>query len=80
MHHFHGLVLDAYRALVQEQDGLSFHRWWDDLGRPYLDAATITRLIQGIDEVTSQTSDADLAARRDALVTAVVAATHARTP
>lgn len=56
----------------------SFNRWWDDLGRPHLDEATVTRLVEGMDEVTSTTTYAELAARRDALVAAVVAATHSR--
>lgn len=56
----------------------SFNRWWDDLGQPHLDEATVTRLVDGLGEVTSTTTHADLASRRDALVTAVVAATHSR--
>ena len=54
----------------------SFNHWWDDLGTPHLDRSTVARLVEGMGEVTSTTSYADLAARRDALLTAVVAATH----
>jgi carnitine 3-dehydrogenase len=57
----------------------SFNRWWDDLGQPHLDPATVARLVEGMDQVTSTTSHTALTARRDALVTAVVAATHPRT-
>jgi carnitine 3-dehydrogenase len=56
----------------------SFNRWWDDLGDPRLDEATVARLVEGLAPVTEAVSYADLAARRDALVTAVVAATHGR--
>jgi carnitine 3-dehydrogenase len=56
----------------------SFNRWWDDLGTPHLDAVTAAKLLAGMEDVTSTTSDAELAARRDALVAAVVAATHVR--
>jgi len=54
----------------------SFNRWWDDLGTPHLDDATVARLVDGLGEVTSTTPYAELAARRDALVTAVVATTR----
>lgn len=56
----------------------SFNRWWDELGTPYLDDDTVKRLVEGLAEVTDATTYADLAARRNALVTAVVAATHRR--
>lgn len=56
----------------------SFNRWWDDLGTPHLDDATVAILVEGMKATTSQTSYAELAAKRDALVTAVVAATHPR--
>jgi carnitine 3-dehydrogenase len=54
----------------------SFNRWWDDLGTPHLDDGTVDRLVTGLAEVTDATSYAALAARRDELVAAVVAATH----
>lgn len=56
----------------------SFNRWWDDLGRPHLDPPTVARLVDGLAPVTGAAGHAELAARRDALVAAVVAATHAR--
>lgn len=53
----------------------SFNRWWDDLGTPHLDPATIDRLLTGFGTTTTEQFRA-LAARRDQLLTAVVAATH----
>jgi 3-hydroxyacyl-CoA dehydrogenase len=53
----------------------SFNRWWDDLGSPRLDPATAARLVDGL-VASRTTSDADLVARRDAVLTAVIAATH----
>lgn len=54
----------------------SFNRWWDDLGTPHLDEATIARLVAGVTEATAGRSIDDLAAERDAVLTSVVAATH----
>lgn len=51
----------------------SFNRWWDDLGSPHLDDATVERLVAGLADVPPYD---DLVARRDALLTAVVAVTH----
>jgi 3-hydroxybutyryl-CoA dehydrogenase len=76
-HLFH-LGADDGLARFCEHYADSFNRWWDDLGQPHLDANTVARLVAGMGEVTSATSYADLAARRDALVTAVIAATHPR--
>lgn len=55
----------------------SFNRWWDDLGTPHLDPATVERLVSGFGTSTTEEFHA-LTARRDTLLTAVVAAT--RTP
>jgi len=49
----------------------SFNRWWDDLGRPHLDQDTVDRLVAGLPAGSID----DLAARRDALITAFVGAT-----
>lgn len=54
----------------------SFDRWWDDLGRPHLDQETVDRLVQGLAPVTATRSVDDLAARRDDLITAFVAASR----
>ncbi|HEY3530994.1 MAG TPA: 3-hydroxyacyl-CoA dehydrogenase NAD-binding domain-containing protein [Nocardioides sp.] len=56
----------------------SFNTWWDDLGVPHLDDATVATLVEGMREVTATVPHAELASRRDALLTAVVAATHPR--
>ncbi|MFC7493424.1 MULTISPECIES: 3-hydroxyacyl-CoA dehydrogenase NAD-binding domain-containing protein [unclassified Nocardioides] len=74
-HLFH---LGADQGLAQFCDHYadSFNRWWDDLGQPHLDAATTARLVAGMAEAAGTTPYADLAARRDAGVAAVVAATH----
>jgi 3-hydroxybutyryl-CoA dehydrogenase len=52
----------------------SYHGWWDDLGDPRLDQATIDRLVEGVKQVVGDTPYAELTARRDAVLTAVVAA------
>lgn len=52
----------------------SFNRWWDDLGDPRLDADTVARLVDGIDEASSTASYGELAVRRDAILAAIVAA------
>jgi 3-hydroxybutyryl-CoA dehydrogenase len=54
----------------------SFNRWWDDLGTPHLDRATSELLVDGLKPTTDSHSPDELATRRDALLTAVVAATH----
>ena len=56
----------------------SFNRWWDDLGDPRLDDATAQRLIDGLPAGTQAHDIEQLASRRDALLTAVVAATHGK--
>ncbi len=53
----------------------SFNRWWDDLGTPHLDASTVEQLVEGFGRTTPE-EFRELAARRDALLTAVIAATH----
>jgi 3-hydroxyacyl-CoA dehydrogenase len=73
--------------LGADEDGLatfcdryadSFNRWWDDLGEPHLDPETVTRLVEGMKPITASATYPELVAKRDALVTAVVAATHPR--
>ncbi|MBV9832325.1 MAG: L-carnitine dehydrogenase [Marmoricola sp.] len=56
----------------------SFNRWWDDLGVLHLDETTAQRLVDGLAEGSDGRSIAELAADRDRLLTAVVAATHGR--
>ncbi len=70
--------LGADEGLAQfcEHYADSFNRWWDDLGTPHLDDATVARLVDGLREVTDTTTHDELAARRTTLLAAVVAATH----
>lgn len=56
----------------------SFNRWWDDLGRPHLDPETADRLVQGIAASGVPADVGSLAAERDRLLAAVVAATADR--
>ncbi len=56
----------------------SFNGWWDDLGVLHLDDPTVAILVEGLTETIATTTHAELAARRDALLTAVVAVTHPR--
>ena len=67
---------DGGLAAFCERYADSFNRWWDDLGRPHLDAATAQRLVDGLAMGSGSQSVEALAARRDALLTAVVAATY----
>lgn len=67
---------DRGLAAFYERYANSFNRWWDDLGEPHLDDATARRLIDGLSTGTAAHDVAELASRRDALLTAVVAATH----
>ncbi|MFJ3667336.1 3-hydroxyacyl-CoA dehydrogenase NAD-binding domain-containing protein [Streptomyces sp. NPDC090106] len=67
---------DGGLAVFCERYGDSFNRWWDDLGRPHLDQATTARLVEGLSAATDPEGIRDLAAERDALLTAVVVATH----
>lgn len=67
---------DGGLAAFCERYADSFNRWWDDLGRPHLDEATARRLVDGLSTSTGSRSIEDLAAQRDEILTAVVAATH----
>jgi len=53
----------------------SFHRWWDDLGNPRLDAETAALLVDGVNEASQGGSQADLSNTRDALITAMLKTT-----
>lgn len=74
-HLFH-LGADGGLAQFCENYADSFNTWFDDLGSAHLDATTIPLLVEGIAAATASTSRADLAERRDALLTAVIAASR----
>lgn len=50
----------------------SFNRWFDSLGQPHLDQATIARLVDGLRPVSEANSIEELSRRRDALITGIV--------
>ncbi len=53
----------------------TFNGWWDDLGAPSLTPEVAETLIAGIDAANGGRSQAELAAERDALLTAIRKAT-----
>ncbi len=53
----------------------SFHRWWDDLGAPRLEAGITADLADGVTAEGHGRATADLAADRDALILAMLRAT-----
>jgi carnitine 3-dehydrogenase len=77
---FHLGAGDGGLAAFCDRYADSFNRWWNDLGRPYLDQETVDRLVRGLGPVTATRSVADLSARRDDLIAAYVAATRQRDP
>lgn len=54
----------------------SFNRWWDDLGTPHLNEDVAAQLTAGVAEEANGEDAAALSARRDALITAMLAAAH----
>ena len=49
----------------------TFNGWWDGLGTPYLDDATIIKLVEGMAEQAKGQSTEDLSAKRDKILTAL---------
>ncbi|MBZ8119525.1 3-hydroxyacyl-CoA dehydrogenase [Roseovarius sp. LXJ103] len=49
----------------------TFNGWWDDLGQPYLDDATIKMIVEGAAEAAEGEDHAALCARRDAMIAAM---------
>ncbi len=72
----HDRVAAGGLAAFCERYSDSFNRWWDDLGEPHLDRATSERLVDGLKSITDAHSVDTLTAHRDALLTAIIAATH----
>jgi len=56
----------------------SFHRWWDDLGDPRLDAATAKAMAEGVAEAARGRSVEELSAERDALIRGYLATARGR--
>jgi 3-hydroxyacyl-CoA dehydrogenase len=52
----------------------SFDRWWDDLGRPHLDEATVERLVAGVAQSVGDRPVPELEVQRDRLIASFVAA------
>ncbi|CDX37066.1 L-carnitine dehydrogenase [Mesorhizobium sp. ORS 3359] len=52
----------------------SFNRWWDDLGVLHLEPELAKQLVSGIAQATGDQTPADLSARRDDLITALLKA------
>jgi len=73
---FHLSAGEGGLAAFCERYADSFNRWWDDLGQPHLDQATSDRLVDGLSSGRSLGDIESLAAKRDGLLTAVIAATH----
>ena len=57
-------------AAFCERYAESFHRWWDDLGEPRLDAETGAKLASGLADEAQDRSIEELSAERDALILA----------
>lgn len=61
-------------AHVLEHLGPPTERWWRDLGRVTLTPELVQQLVTGVDEELAGTDEADLVARRDAVLDALLAA------
>ena len=54
---------------------VSFNRWWDDLGELHLNPETAAALVEGVLAESNGVSAAELSAKRDAMLAAVLNAT-----
>ena len=59
-----------------ERYSVSFNRWWDDLGELHLNPEIAQQLVAGVDAETNGASGAELSAKRDAMLAAILKATH----
>lgn len=53
----------------------SFNRWWDDLGQLQLNPEIAQQLVQGVKQESHNVPEAELAARRDEMLAAILEAT-----
>ena len=49
----------------------TFNGWWDDLGQPYLNDEVKAELVKGVTQASHDLSQSELAAKRDAMITAM---------
>jgi 3-hydroxybutyryl-CoA dehydrogenase len=49
----------------------TFNGWWQDMGEPVLDEATVALLVEGLEEANAGQSVEELSARRDAMILAM---------
>ena len=54
----------------------SFNRWWDDLGELHLNPEIAATLVEGVKSETNGKDAEELSAKRDAMLAAILAATH----
>jgi len=53
----------------------SFNQWWDDLGELHLDPTIAQQLVSGVQEETGNLPAAELSAKRDEMLAAILAVT-----
>lgn len=70
---FHLGAGDGGLATFCERYTTSFNRWFDDLGEPRLDEATVATLVEGLRPISESYSIDELSRRRDDLITNMVA-------
>ena len=63
-------------AAFCERYAESFNRWFDSLGRPHLDKASVESLVEGLASIRQSHSIQDLSNRRDALITGMISLTR----
>ena len=54
----------------------SFNQWWDDLGTPHLTPEVAAELVTQVSEATGSNTTAELSAKRDGLITAMLRSQH----
>ena len=59
-----------------ERYSVSFNRWWDDLGELHLNPEIAQQLVAGVEQETNGAPGTELSAKRDAMLAAILQATH----